>query len=103
MASTLNFPRSLRKFRTSFLKARSGFKLFMGSQIGGLNIDDDEELQDAFREVAPLGVPVALHAEDKALLAANENKLKQAKKISVCRFPKAHIPKRLKQKPSNAC
>ena len=62
----------------------------MGSQIGGLNVDDDEELQDAFKEVAPLGVPVAVHAEDKALLTANETKFKQAKKVSVSAFQNAH-------------
>jgi len=62
----------------------------MGSQIGGLNVDDDEDLQDAFKEVALLNVPVALHAEDKALLTANEQKLKQAKKTSIAAFQQAH-------------
>ena len=84
------FPKKLAEVQDIVSEGAVGFKLFMGSQIGGLNIDDDEELQDAFKEVAPLGVPVAIHAEDKALLAANENKLKQAKKVSVSAFQKAH-------------
>jgi len=62
----------------------------MGTQIGGVNVDDDEELMDAFREVAPLNVPVAVHAEDKTLLSVNENKLKQAKKTSTAAFQNAH-------------
>ena len=53
-----------------------GFKLFMGCQVGGLNVDDDQALQDGLKEVAKLGVPVAVHAEDKAILTANETKLK---------------------------
>ncbi|HLN89847.1 MAG TPA: dihydroorotase family protein [Candidatus Binatia bacterium] len=67
-----------------------GFKLFMGCQIGGLNIDDDHALQDAFKEVAKLDVPVAVHAEDRASLAANEEKLKTDKKSATTDFLRAH-------------
>ena len=67
-----------------------GFKLFMGCQIGGLNIDSDEDLQDGFNAVAETKVPVAVHAEDKALLTANEEKFKQAKKVSLAAFQQAH-------------
>jgi dihydroorotase (multifunctional complex type) len=84
------FPKKLAEIQDIVSEGAVGFKLFMGSQIGGLNIDDDEDLQDAFREVAPLNVPVALHAEDKALLTANEEKLKQAKKSSIAAFQQAH-------------
>ncbi len=84
------FPKKLTEVREIVSEGAVGFKLFLGSQIGGVNVDDDEELQAAFREVAPLGVPVALHAEDKAMLTANENKLKQTKKVSVSAFQNAH-------------
>jgi dihydroorotase len=62
----------------------------MGSQIGGLNIDDDQDLADALKKVAELNVPVAVHAEDKTLLAKNEEELKQAKKSGVAAFQEAH-------------
>jgi dihydroorotase (multifunctional complex type) len=84
------FPKKLAETQDIVAEGAVGFKLFMGSQIGGVNIDDDEELQDALKEVAPLNVPVAVHAEDKALLSANENKLKQAKKTSTAAFQNAH-------------
>ncbi len=84
------FPKKLAETEDIVSEGAVGFKLFMGSQIGGVNIDDDQELQEAFRKVAPLGVPVAVHAEDKAMLTANENKLKQAKKVSVSAFQNAH-------------
>jgi dihydroorotase (multifunctional complex type) len=67
-----------------------GFKLFLGSQVGGVNVDDDEGLKEAFNSVASLNVPVAVHAEDKTLLTVNENKLKQAKKNSIAAFQNAH-------------
>ena len=84
------FPKKLAESQDIVLEGAVGFKLFVGTQIGGVNVYDDEELQEAFREVAPLNVPVAVHAEDKALLTANENKLKQAKKTSTAAFQNAH-------------
>jgi dihydroorotase len=67
-----------------------GFKLFMARQVGGLNIDDNKALEEAFMKVGELGVPVAVHAEDKALLMANEEKLKRAHRHDAAAFLKAH-------------
>ena len=84
------FPKRLSEIQGIVSEGAVGFKLFMGTQIGGLNIDADKDLHDAFAEVAPLKVPVAVHAEDKALLNANEEKLKRAKKSSTAAFQSAH-------------
>jgi dihydroorotase (multifunctional complex type) len=84
------FPRKLPEMQDIVAEGAVGFKLFMGSQIGGLNIDDDIVLQEAFKEVAALKRPLAVHAEDRALLVANEEKLKQAKKSSTGDFLRAH-------------
>ena len=84
------FPRKLAEIEEIALEGAIGFKLFMGCKIGGLDIDDDQELQEAFTEVAKLKVPVAVHAEDRALLTANQEKLKLAKKNSVKAFEQAH-------------
>jgi dihydroorotase len=46
-----------------------GFKVYLSKRIGGINIDNDEMLLAAFREAAAYGVPVAVHAEDKKILA----------------------------------
>lgn len=84
------FPKKIAETQGIVSEGAVGFKLFMGSQIGGLNIDEDENLLDAFMAVAPLNVPVALHAEDRALLSANEEKLRQAKKNGTTAFQQAH-------------
>ena len=84
------FPKKLTELQGIVAEGAVGFKLFMGSQIGGLNIDDDQALQEAFKEVAKLNVPVAVHAEDRATLLANEEKLKQAKKTGISDFLRAH-------------
>ena len=84
------FPKKLAEAKGIVSEGAVGFKLFMGSQIGGLNIDDDQALHDACKEVAEVNVPLAVHAEDKALLTKNEEKLVQAKKSSIAAFQDAH-------------
>ncbi|HEX7481928.1 MAG TPA: amidohydrolase family protein, partial [Candidatus Bathyarchaeia archaeon] len=84
------FPKNLSETKTIVAEGAVGFKLFMGSQVGCLNIDDDKELLDGFKAVADLKVPLAVHAEDKVTLMANEAKLKEAQKSGVSDFLRAH-------------
>ena len=84
------FPNDLDGVTGIIAQGAVGFKLFMACQVGGLNIDDDKALQTAFRKVGELGVPVAVHAEDKALLMANEESLKRANRHDATAFLKAH-------------
>jgi dihydroorotase len=64
--------------------------LFMGNQVGGLNIDDDSALKEAFKAVAEVKLPLAIHAEDRASIAASEAKLKQAQKNAPADYLRAH-------------
>lgn len=84
------FPNSIDEIASIVAEGAVAFKLFMACQIGGLNIDDDEALQTAFRKVGELNVPVAVHAEDKATLTAAEEKLKKAKRHDAAAFLEAH-------------
>jgi len=84
------FPKKLDEIKDIVSQGAMAFKLFMACQIGGLNIDDDEALQDAFKRVGDLGVPVAVHAEDKALLMANQAEMEQAQRYDAAAFPEAH-------------
>jgi dihydroorotase len=85
------FPNRLGKIEGIVAEGAVGFKLFMARQVGGLDIDDDEALREAFEQVGETGVPVAVHAEDKALLMANEEKLKRAKRHGPVAFLDAHL------------
>lgn len=84
------FPDDLGKLPGIVSEGAVGFKLFMGCQVGGLDIDRDEQIKEAFFEVSKLTVPVAVHAEDKYLLNLNEQRLKQAKRNTVDAFLMAH-------------
>lgn len=84
------FPKTLLELKNIVVEGAVGFKLFMGNQVGGLNIDDDTTLQEVFKSVAELKVPVAIHAEDRASIAASEVKLKQGKKTALTDYLRAH-------------
>ena len=72
------FPRNVKEIGRIVDEDAVAFKLFMAEQIGGLNIDDDDALLEAFRVVGKLNVPVAVHAEDKTTLKKSEDEFKHA-------------------------
>lgn len=84
------FPKNSKQIPEIVSEGAVAFKLFMGSQVGGLNIDDDEELQAALKAASDAKVPVAVHAEDKSLLNLNEEKLRIAKRNGLGAFQEAH-------------
>jgi dihydroorotase len=84
------FPNDLDEVKDIVAQGAIAFKLFMACQIGGLNIDDDQALQEAFRKVGELDVPVAVHAEDKATLMVTEEEMKKTKRHDAAAFLNAH-------------
>lgn len=84
------FPKTLPEIKDIAAQGAVGFKFFMGNQTGGLNIDDDAAIKEAFKTVADLKLPVAVHAEDRTMIAASEAKLKQAKKAAPADYLRAH-------------
>ncbi len=84
------FPKRQDEIEKIVKEGAVGFKLFMAEQIGELDIDDDEALEDAFKQTAELNVPVAVHAEDHALLKKATEELKLAHRDDITAFLKAH-------------
>jgi dihydroorotase len=62
----------------------------MAEQVGGLNIDDDHALAEAFRIANKLDVPVAAHAEDRATLKNAIEELKRSNHNDIEAFLEAH-------------
>jgi dihydroorotase len=84
------FPKNMDEIERIVEEGAVAFKLFMAEQVGGLNIDDDSELLEAFKIVCKSNVPLAVHAEDKAALKKAEDELKRAKHNGIEAFLKAH-------------
>jgi dihydroorotase len=84
------FPKDLSEAKAIAEQGAIGFKLFMGAQVGGLNLNDDTALTQGCKAVGDVGLPLAVHAEDNSQIAANEAKFKQAKKNSPLDYLRAH-------------
>ncbi len=84
------FPESLDELKEIAAEGVIGFKLFLGEQIGGVNIDDDEALLEAITEAGQNGVTVATHAEDHMLLKSRTENFKSNNRHDIAAFLKAH-------------
>jgi dihydroorotase len=84
------FPKNMKETEEIIREGAVAFKLFMAEQIGGLNIDNDHALLEAFKIVSKLRVPVAVHAEDRTTLKKVEDELKRDNRNDVEAFLRAH-------------
>ncbi|MEM2419851.1 MAG: dihydroorotase family protein [Candidatus Bathyarchaeia archaeon] len=86
------FPEKTREVNAIIEEGVVAFKLYLSEQIGGLNIDDDNALTEAFKAVSSR-VPIAVHAEDRSTLKKVEEELKHKGRSDIEAFLKAHSEK----------
>jgi dihydroorotase (multifunctional complex type) len=84
------FPNNLEQVKDIVAEGALAFKLFMAHKVGGLRVNDNAELHEAFVRVGEANVPVAVHAEDNAIVSAKEQQLKVAKRDDPAAFLRAH-------------
>ena len=84
------FPKEVADIEEIMSEGAVGFKLFMAEQVGGLNPDDNSAMLESFKTVSTLKVPVAVHAEDKAMLKEAVEALKLGKHNNIEAYLKAH-------------
>lgn len=84
------FPDSVGSLQGIVEEGVVGFKLFLTEQIGGLDIQDDDALLEAFRTVGKLCSLTAAHAEDESTLKRAEDQSKRSGWNDVNAFLKAH-------------
>jgi len=86
------FPENLGEVPSIVEEGAIAFKLYMSQKIGGLEVDDDDMLLHAFNTVGKMGVPVAVHAEDKETLEDMRRKMEKAGRKDMEAYVKAHPP-----------
>ncbi|MEM3566599.1 MAG: dihydroorotase family protein [Candidatus Bathyarchaeia archaeon] len=83
------FPKNLHEIDEIIGAGAVAFKLFLSEKVGGLDIEDDNAIAEAFKKVA-LRVPIAVHAEDKGIIKNVEEKLRHEGKKDIAAFLEAH-------------
>jgi dihydroorotase len=86
------FPKRLEEIAEIVEAGAVGFKVYMSSRIGGIDIDDDELLVAAFQEAEAKGVPVAVHAEDREIIEKHRRELETAGQNDANAYVAAHPP-----------
>ena len=86
------FPERLHEITEVVKVGAVGFKLYMSNRIGGIDIDDDESLVSAFREVAVNNVPIVVHAEDREIISKKREEMVAAGLKDVDAYVKGHPP-----------
>jgi dihydroorotase len=86
------FPERVEEMSDVVKAGAVGFKVYLSSRIGGLDVDDDEVLLAAFREALVNGVHVAVHAEDRKILEEQRRKMKKAGRSGVEAYVEVHSP-----------
>jgi dihydroorotase len=84
------FPGDIREIEGIVREGAVGFKLFMADQVGGLDVNDDEDMLEAFKTASKYKVSIAVHAEDRQMLKRAEDELKHRRRNDVAAFLKAH-------------
>jgi dihydroorotase (multifunctional complex type) len=91
------FPEEVDEIEAIVRAGAVGFKLFAAEQVGGVDIDDDQAVIDAFRHVGRLRSLTAVHAEDHATLKKLQDELVHAGLKDIPAFLRAH-PEELETK-----
>ncbi|MGQ9566333.1 MAG: dihydroorotase [Candidatus Bathyarchaeales archaeon] len=86
------FPEELAEISRVAKDGAVAFKLFLTKQIGGVDIEDDKALEDAFLQAKQSAVPVVVHAEDKNTLENTSGQLKRTNQNNIEAYLKAHSP-----------
>ena len=84
------FPNKTDEMKQIAEEGAVAFKLFMAAKIGGLDVNNDQNIKEAFRKARELRIPVAVHAEDMTMLEKAEREFKLANRNDVEAFLKAH-------------
>jgi dihydroorotase len=86
------FPKRLKEIGEIVKAGAVGFKIYLSNRIGGIDVDDDELLVEAFRVVAENGVPVVVHAEDRGIIEERREEMERAGRTDVGAYVEAHSP-----------
>jgi len=86
------FPENLEEIHSILREGAVAFKLFLSQMIGGLDIEDDDALLQAFNEVRKRKVPIAVHAEDKGMIERMGEKMQRLGRKDLEAYLEVHSP-----------
>ena len=86
------FPQEVEEVSSIVKEGAIAFKLYMSEKIGGLDVDDDKMLLQALNRIAKIGVPVAVHAEDRKILEIKRREVEKTGRKDLEAYTEARPP-----------
>ena len=86
------FPENLGEIRLIAEEGAVAFKLYLSEKIGGLDINDDESLSNAFNRATEMNIRVAVHAEDREILERGKEGMERIGRKDIDAYVKVHSP-----------
>jgi len=86
------FPESLKEIRQIVEEGAVAFKLYLSQKVGGLDINDNDALLNAFSKAGEMKVPVSVHPEDRETLEIVKKKMQQTGQKDIEAYLKVHSP-----------
>lgn len=86
------FPVNLSEIPEIISSGAVGFKLYLSSKIGGINIDDDQLLFEAFEKVSENKVPILIHAEDCSMIQKEKVRFETMGRDDLSSYVASHSP-----------
>jgi len=86
------FPKKLEEIDEIVETGVIGFKVYMSNNIGGIDVDNDEQLTSAFKKAAKNRVPVFVHAEDRKIIEERTKELQTVGQNDTEAFSFVHSP-----------
>jgi len=84
------FPKRLSEINDVLHEGAVGFKLYLLKKIGGVDIEDDEAILQAFKATKKANALVAVHAESKEIVEKAEKELRSKGRKDLEAFLEAH-------------
>ena len=86
------FPPNVKEIAEVAKAGAVGFKLYLADKIGGIDVEDDELLCKAFREVGHWGLTVSVHAEDGKMVEERKREMEFLNRNDADAFLFVHSP-----------
>lgn len=86
------FPPNVKEIAEVAKAGAVGFKLYLADKIGGIDVEDDELLCKAFREVGHWGLTVSVHAEDGKMVEERKREMEVLNRNDADAFLFVHSP-----------
>ncbi|WNZ29250.1 MAG: dihydroorotase family protein [Candidatus Bathyarchaeota archaeon] len=86
------FPKDINEIPKIVEMGGKGFKVYLAGKIGGVNVDDDQSLVNAFQVASENSALILIHAEDREIIQTKKKEFEVSGQSNLMSYVKSHSP-----------